>query len=66
MAKKEVKELPKEEKVSKPKKPYTGDLRGFKTYEEMVNYPNTPEFQKLDIGCKTEYTNWLKKVLEEE
>lgn len=44
-------------------KDYNGDLRGFKTLEEAVNYPNTPEFEKLDIGCKTEYTNWLKNIL---
>lgn len=42
---------------------YTGDLRGFETLEEAINYPNTPEFEKLDIGCKTEYTNWLKNIL---
>ena len=66
MSKKENKEKLPIEEPKKPKKEYTGDMRGFKTYEEMVNYPNTPEFKKLDIGCRTEYTNWLKKVLEEE
>lgn len=44
-----------------PKKEYNGDLRGFKTLEEAINYPNTPEFKKLDIGCRTEYSNWLKE-----
>ena len=43
------------------KKEYNGDLRGFKTLEEAINYPNTPEFKKLDIGCRTEYSNWLKE-----
>lgn len=42
-------------------KDYNGDLRGFKTLEEAINYPNTPEFKKLDIGCRTEYSNWLKE-----
>lgn len=50
----------------KPKKEYTGDLRGFKTLEIAKNYPNTEEFKKLDIGCRTEYQNWLKSILEEE
>lgn len=61
MDKKKNQELPKEE--IKQKKEYTGDLRGFKTLEEAVNYPNTEEFKKLDIGCKTEYSNWLKNIL---
>lgn len=65
MTKKVEKEIP-EEKNVKPKKEYIGDLRGFKTYEEMINYPNTPEFQKLDNGCKAEFTSWLKKISEEE
>lgn len=68
MTKKNKEELPVEEVVKeveapKPKKEYNGDLRGFKTLEEAINYPNTPEFKKLDIGCKTEYTNWLKNIL---
>lgn len=41
---------------------YTGDLRGFKTLKEAKDYPNTPEFKKLDIGCRTEYINWLKSI----
>lgn len=45
---------------------YTGDLRGFKTLAEAKNYPNTPEFQKLDIGCRTEYVNWLKSITKED
>ena len=45
---------------------YTGDLRGFKTLEEAINYPNTDAFKKLDIGCRTEYNNWLKSISEEE
>ena len=53
-----------EKKPAKPsKKKYTGDLRGFKTYEEAINYPNTEAFSKLDIGCKTEYKNWLKNIM---
>lgn len=44
-----------------PKKEYHGDLRGFKTLEEAVNYPNTEAFKKLDIGCQKEYSNWLKE-----
>ena len=43
-------------------KEYTGDLRGFKTLAEAKEYPNTPEFKKLDIGCRTEYINWLKSI----
>lgn len=45
---------------------YTGDLRGFKTLAEAKNYPNTPEFKKLDIGCRTEYVNWLKTITKED
>jgi hypothetical protein len=45
---------------------YTGDLRGFKTLEEAKNYPNTPEFKKLDIGCRTEYVAWLKSIMKED
>ena len=53
-----------EKKPARPsKKKYTGDLRGFKTYEEAINYPNTEAFSKLDIGCKTEYKNWLKNIM---
>ncbi len=48
------------DEIVKEAKDYCGDLRGFKTYEEMVNYPNTEEFKKLDIGCQVEYKNWLK------
>jgi len=54
------------EEVTKKIKDYKGDLRGFKTLEEAVNYPNTDEFKRLDIGCRTEYSNWLKNILEEE
>lgn len=68
MAKKNKEERIVEEVVenvepSKPKKEYNGDLRGFKTFEEMVNYPNTEEFKKLDAGCQAEYKNWLKNIL---
>ena len=53
-----------EKKPARPsKKKYTGDLRGFKTYEEAINYPNTEAFSKLDIGCKTEYKKWLKNIM---
>ena len=53
-----------EKKPIKPtKKKYTGDLRGFKTYEEAINYPNTDAFSKLDRGCQTEYKNWLKNIM---
>ena len=53
-----------EKKPSKSnKKKYTGDLRGFKTYEEAINYPNTDAFSKLDKGCQTEYKNWLKNIM---
>lgn len=45
---------------------YTGDLRGFKTLAEAKDYPNTPEFKKLDIGCRTEYVNWLKTITKED
>lgn len=71
-----VNELPNEEIINNEKekivnklpkkKDYNGDLRGFKTLEEAINYPNTDEFKKLDIGCRTEYSNWLKNILEEE
>ena len=65
--KKEKEEILKEkEPAKKEKKEYTGDLRGFKSLEIAKNYPNTPEFAKLDIGCRTEYQNWLKSILEEE
>ena len=42
------------------------DLRGFKTLKDAKNYPNTPEFKKLDIGCRTEYQNWLKSITKED
>lgn len=61
MTKKEIKEELPEEVEAKPKKEYTGDLRGFKTLEEAINYPNTEAFKKLDRGCQTEYSNWLKE-----
>ena len=51
----------KEDKKTDDKK-YTGDLRGFKTYKEAVNYPFTKEFSKLDKGCQEEYKNWLKTI----
>ena len=51
----------KEDKKIDDKK-YTGDLRGFKTYKEAVNYPFTKEFSKLDKGCQEEYKNWLKTI----
>ena len=49
------------ENLGKKTKNYQGDLRGFKTLEEAINYPNTEAFKKLDVGCRTEYTNWLKE-----
>lgn len=45
---------------------YTGDLRGFKTLADAKEYPNTPEFEKLDKGCRTEYVNWLKSITKED
>ena len=51
---------PKNNPKTEFKPEYNGDLRGFKTFEEMVNYPNTDEFKKLDIGCQAEYKDWLK------
>ena len=62
---KDIPEIKDDEKKSNKssKKKYTGDLRGFKTYEEAINYPNTEAFSKLDIGCKTEYKNWLKNIM---
>lgn len=43
-------------------KNYKGDLRGFKTLKEAVNYPYTKEFSNLDKGCQEEYKNWLKTI----
>lgn len=67
---KNKKEIPaeeiKEEVVEKPKREYHGDLRGFKTLDQAINYRNTNAFKKLDIGCQTEYSNWLEHILEEE
>lgn len=45
------------------KKKYAGDLRGFKTYEEAINYPYTEAFSKLDRGCQEEYKTWLKTIM---
>ena len=59
-----VNEIP--EEVETPEEEYTGDLRGFKTLTEAKNYPNTPEFQKLDRGCRTEYVDWLKSITKED
>lgn len=53
----------KKEEPKKNKKKYEGDLRGFKTYDEAVNYPETKEFAKLDKGCQAEYKNWLKTIM---
>ena len=59
-------EIIKEEPI-KEKPKYTGDLRGFKTVEQALDYPNTDAFKKLDIGCRTEYLEWLKNnILKEE
>lgn len=69
MAKKEIKnevEEIVEEKVEDSKEEvteYTGDLRGFKTLADAKNYPETPEFKRLDKGCQTEYKNWLKSIM---
>lgn len=57
------KEIVEEKKSKKNKKEYIGDLRGFKTYEDAVNYPETEAFAKLDKGCKEEYKNWLKSIM---
>lgn len=51
-----------DKKIDDKNKNYTGDLRGFKTYKEAVNYPFTKEFSKLDKGCQEEYKNWLKTI----
>ncbi len=51
---------------SKEDKPYEGDLRGFSSLKEALEYPETPAFKKLDIGCRTEYINWLKSIKVEE
>lgn len=51
------------EESKKNKKKYDGDLRGFKTYEEAIDYPNTKAFVKLDKGCQNEYKNWLKTIM---
>ena len=58
----EIKEESIEEIKEEPVEEYTGDLRGFKSLAEAKDYPNTPEFKKLDIGCRTEYVNWLKSI----
>ena len=67
---KNKKEIPaeeiKEEVVEKPKREYHGGLRGFKTLDQAINYANSDAFKKLDVGCQTEYSNWLKNILEEE
>lgn len=66
MSKKEIIDEPKKEIIEEPKKVYDGDLRGFKSLKEANDYINTPEFKKLDIGCRTEYVNWLKSILKED
>ena len=48
------------------KEEYKGDLRGFKTLAEAKEYPYTPEFQRLDKGCRTEYVDWLKTITKED
>lgn len=55
----EVEKEPIEQEVVKE---YTGDLRGFKSLKEAKEYPNTPEFKNLDIGCRTEYMTWLESI----
>ena len=45
---------------------YVEDLRGFKTLAEAKEYPNTPEFKRLDKGCRTEYVDWLKTITKED
>ena len=63
----ENKEAENKEAENKPssntKKEYKGDLRGFKTYKEAVNYPHTEAFAKLDRGCQEEYKAWLKTIM---
>ena len=49
--------------IKSNKKKYNGDLRGFKTYEDAIDYPKTEAFSNLDIGCQTEYKNWLKNIM---
>lgn len=66
MAKNKKVEEEKNEEVNQPKKEYTGDLRGFKTLKEAIDYPNTDEFKRLDIGCQTEYQEWLEKITKED
>ena len=61
-----VNEIPEEVETPEEVEEYTGDLRGFKTLAEAKNYPNTPEFQKLDRGCRTEYVDWLKSITKED
>ena len=52
--------------ITEAKEEYTGDLRGFKTLKEAIDYPNTDEFKRLDIGCRTEYQEWLEKITKED
>lgn len=66
-----VTEIPEEAEIIEEveivtKEEYNGDLRGFKTLEEAKNYPDTPEFKKLDKGCRTEYIAWLKSITKED
>lgn len=69
MAKKEIKNEEEEivdeiiEESKEDAGEYTGDLRGFKTLADAKNYPETPEFKRLDKGCQTEYKNWLKSIM---
>lgn len=62
---KEVEEVV-EEIIKEASDEYTGDLRGFKSLKEAIDYPNTPEFKRLDIGCRTEYQEWLEKITKED
>lgn len=55
-----------DEIIKEASEEYTGDLRGFKSLKEAIDYPNTPEFKRLDIGCQTEYQEWLEKITKED
>ena len=55
-----------DEIIKEASEEYTGDLRGFKSLKEAIDYPNTPEFERLDIGCRTEYQEWLEKITKED
>lgn len=68
-----IEELPNTEKVEEVEddiaklfKHYKGGFRGFKDCYEAYHYPETEAFKKLDIGCQTEYKEWLNSIIKEE